>query len=390
MAEPPCERGNITARVCALESSVRELLAGGGGEGTGTVQVVTVVTSNGVSGSVANPTTSPAITLTLGNITPASVAAVGNVTGANLSGTNTGDQNLAPYATTAAVALGYQPLRDPLTALGNLANASGYLNNNGSGTLSWVSALNLATATGLPLSTGVTGVLPAANGGRLQAVDLNGGVSLAINTAPYDTVSADRVFAALPAGANGDRIEFTFDVTGVTRYLDFHTNTILYRVGDNGNISSALPFPPGNHTLSLTRADGKWWLESYSNLQGQINTKAPNSGTQTGTHNAPSTADPLYPSWTGPSHTVWYGAAGVINLPPAAGYAGRGLTIYNTGAFVILVDPYLSEVVVRDGAVQGAGLGFTLSSGAGNYVTLISDGARWVTLGYKGTLTLEP
>lgn len=60
----------------------------------GTVTSVSVTTANGVSGSVDNPTTTPAITLTLGNITPVDVTASGNVTGSNLSGNNTGDQNL--------------------------------------------------------------------------------------------------------------------------------------------------------------------------------------------------------------------------------------------------------------------------------------------------------
>lgn len=62
--------------------------------GTGTVTSVSVVTANGVSGSVATATTTPAITLTLGAITPTSVAATGTVTGSNLSGTNTGDQTI--------------------------------------------------------------------------------------------------------------------------------------------------------------------------------------------------------------------------------------------------------------------------------------------------------
>lgn len=62
------------------------------GGGTGTVTSVSVVTANGVSGSVATSTTTPAITLTLGAITPSSVAASGTVTGSNLSGSNTGDQ----------------------------------------------------------------------------------------------------------------------------------------------------------------------------------------------------------------------------------------------------------------------------------------------------------
>ena len=60
----------------------------------GTVTSVSVTTANGVSGTVTNATTTPAISLTLGAITPTSVAASGNVTGANLSGNNTGDQTI--------------------------------------------------------------------------------------------------------------------------------------------------------------------------------------------------------------------------------------------------------------------------------------------------------
>jgi hypothetical protein len=59
--------------------------------GTGTVTTASVVTANGISGTVATATTTPAITLSLGAITPASVAATGTLAGSNLSGTNTGD-----------------------------------------------------------------------------------------------------------------------------------------------------------------------------------------------------------------------------------------------------------------------------------------------------------
>lgn len=62
--------------------------------GTGSVTSVSVVTANGISGSVATATSTPAITLTLGAITPTSVAATSTVTGSNLSGTNTGDQTI--------------------------------------------------------------------------------------------------------------------------------------------------------------------------------------------------------------------------------------------------------------------------------------------------------
>ena len=69
-----------------------------GPAGSGTVTSVSVTTANGVSGTVADPTTTPAISLLLGAITPTSVAASGaisagaTVTGSNLSGVNTGDQ----------------------------------------------------------------------------------------------------------------------------------------------------------------------------------------------------------------------------------------------------------------------------------------------------------
>lgn len=43
------------------------------GTGSGTVTTVAVTTANGVSGSVANPTTTPAISLTLGAITPTTI-----------------------------------------------------------------------------------------------------------------------------------------------------------------------------------------------------------------------------------------------------------------------------------------------------------------------------
>ena len=50
---------------------------GGGGGGSGTVTSVSVTTAAGVSGSVLNPTTTPAITITLGDITPTSVTISG-------------------------------------------------------------------------------------------------------------------------------------------------------------------------------------------------------------------------------------------------------------------------------------------------------------------------
>lgn len=62
--------------------TTRKVAAVNGGRGS--VTSVSVVTANGVSGSVATATTTPAITLTLGAITPTSVVASGNVTANSL------------------------------------------------------------------------------------------------------------------------------------------------------------------------------------------------------------------------------------------------------------------------------------------------------------------
>jgi hypothetical protein len=55
--------------------------------GTGSVTTVSVTTANGVSGSVANPTTTPAISLTLGAITPTSVVPSTPIAHANIAAT---------------------------------------------------------------------------------------------------------------------------------------------------------------------------------------------------------------------------------------------------------------------------------------------------------------
>lgn len=85
--------------------------------GAGTVTTVSVATANGFSGTVANATTTPAITIIAGAITPSTVNGNTLTTGtgtititgtktltvadtASVSGTNTGDQDLSGYVPT--------------------------------------------------------------------------------------------------------------------------------------------------------------------------------------------------------------------------------------------------------------------------------------------------
>ncbi len=95
--------------------------------GSGTVTTVSVATANGFSGSVTNPTTTPAITIVAGAITPTSVNGVvisGSATPTlavsgttSVSGTNTGDQtNITGNAATVTTNAN---LTGPVTSVGN-------------------------------------------------------------------------------------------------------------------------------------------------------------------------------------------------------------------------------------------------------------------------------
>lgn len=140
--------------------------------GTGTVTSVSVTTANGVSGIVATPTTTPAISLTLGNINPTSVNglvftnnAVGfDITGgvtsktltvpldASVSGTNTGDQDLA--AVTAVGATTTTAVTLAALSLGYVAKVADYGLGNSDYTVECTAnSFNIT----LPTAVGITG-----------------------------------------------------------------------------------------------------------------------------------------------------------------------------------------------------------------------------------------
>lgn len=137
--------------------------------GSGTVTTVSVVTANGVSGSVANATTTPAITLTLGAITPTTIVASGAVSGSNLSGTNTGDQtNITGNAATVTTNAN---LTGHVTSVGNAAVLGSFT----------VAQLNTALSDG-DVATG-GGTATGTNTGDQTSVSGNAGTATVLQTA---------------------------------------------------------------------------------------------------------------------------------------------------------------------------------------------------------------
>lgn len=164
------------------------------GGGTGTVTSVSVNAANGVSASITNATTTPAMTFSLGNIVPATVNGItlsGSstpslaVTGAtSVTGVNTGDQTITLSgdlsgsgsaginATIANNAVTYAKMQQ-VAAISVVGNSTGSLANAGAITGSANQVLRV-NATGSSLAFGalnlsaagsITGTLGIASGG---------------------------------------------------------------------------------------------------------------------------------------------------------------------------------------------------------------------------------
>ena len=84
---------------------------------------------------------------------------------------------------------------------------------------------------------------------------------------------------------------------------------------------------------------------------------------------------------------VWSNTATTYSIPAVASSAGKCVMFYEVGTNVITIDPNASEIIVRDGTPQTGGVTLVLATGAGNYVALVCEGGRWVTVGFKGALT---
>ena len=176
------------SQVLTLASGIPSWADAAAGGGSGTVTSVSVVTANGVSGTVATETTTPAITLTLGAITPSSVN-VSGLTASEIVITD-GSKNLV----SAAVAT--YPSLTELTYLKGVTSAiqtqlnskaatlSGTINEiayfNSSSTIASLAVATYPSLTELTYVKGVTSAIQTQLGTKQATITFGTGVETAL------------------------------------------------------------------------------------------------------------------------------------------------------------------------------------------------------------------
>ena len=339
---------------------------------SGTVQSVSVVTANGVSGTVANPTTVPAITLALGAITPGSVASVGTVTGSNLSGTNTGDR--PPGGSTNQVQLN--------AGSGNFGASAGLTFSSGSNTLS----IGADTGSGVARigDVNLTGTTALVIDHPISATNLSGtntGDQTLNSLLPSQTGSSGKVL-----GTDGSVSSWVAVDGGVPGW------NLLVRAATTTNITTT-----GNVVLDgITTAPGDRILVKNQSTPSQNGIYVAAAGAWALASDNPTGVGAAVPVAFGlaGSGTVWQKSSatgwtqlGDQILLTTAGSTGLTLTASAmTGAFATRFNGRgnQTETLTLAGtlAVASGGTGLTAAGTSGNVLT--SNGTDWVSSAPSG------
>jgi len=309
------------------------------GGAAGTVSDVSVTTANGISGVVANSTTTPAITLTLGAITPTSVAATGTLSGSNFSGTFSGTHTGASSGTNTG--------DQTITLTGDV---------NGSGTGTFAATLaNSGASAGTYGSSSAVPVITVDSKGRITSV-----TTQSISTGSGTVTSVDVTSANAAITVLGSPIT---------------TSGTINLTANNFTSSNPGVVPgSGGGTTNFLRADGTW--SAPPGGTGTVTSVAASGGTTGLTFSG----SPVTTSGTltlGGTLAIASGgtgqttASGAINalVPSQGGNSGKFLTTNGS--------------VVSWGTVSGTGTVTSVAATGNNGITV--SGSPITT---SGTITL--
>ena len=356
----------------------------------GTVTSVSVVTANGVSGSVANSTATPAITLSLGAITPSSVNGVSisgsstpniAITGtATITGSNTGDQDLSSYVTAVT---GSSPLSSTGGTTPNLSipaattTVAGYLDTPSYNTFN-AKVASISGTSPVSVSGTITPVVSMATAsltvnGYLSTPDFttfNNKVTSITGTAPV-TVTGTTTPVISMAAANGT----------VAGYLDTPTYNTFNAKG-SGTVTS----------FSFTNSNGFTGIVTGATATPAL------SLSYTGSSSIVTVGTIATGVWNGTAVPVLYGGTGATNAAGAQTNLGLGsmALLANTGSSSITTLGTIATgtwsataIAVASGGTGGTTAALARTNlGLGTMATLANTGSDSITtLGTIGTGT---
>ena len=385
----------INGQVLVVDSSQPTGLAWGsvGGSGSGTVTGLTFTNANGISGTVATPTTTPNLTLSLGAITPTSVAASGTITASNFSGsssgTNTGNQTItltgdvtgsgtgsfATTLSTVGIAKGGTGQVTANAAFNALApsqtsNAGKFLYTDGTNT-SWQSG-------GGGGGGSVTSVSVIANNGLTSSVTnptTTAVITLGLgNITPTSVVASGTItssnISGTTSGTNtGDQsISLTNDVTGT-----WSAGSI------NATLKTITGLSAGTYSLATVTVDTKGRVTAIA--AGSAGSGTVTSVGLTGSSDVTVTGtSPITTSGTFALALSNTGTAGSYNnvTTDAKGRVTSGSTVaYITG----------NQIITLSGDITGTGTTSIVSTLPSTGVTAGSYSAANITVDAKGRIT---
>ena len=303
------------------------------GGGTGTVTSVSVVTANGVSGTVATATTTPAITLTLGDITPSKVNTL--YVDARKAGSAVGNNiwigDGGRYSTGASASLGSYNTVSGWNA-GISMTSSSFNTAYGYGSLA--NQTTGGTGAGNNTAVGSSSLGYILTGYNNVAIGSSAGAGVVGNSlGNYTSTNSVYIGINTVAGANGDDNEIVIGSSVIGSGSNTVTigNSSVTKTVLNGQIVG-LEYPYVAKATAYTL--------SVTDMMVEV--------TGAGTYN--------------------------MTLPTAVGVTGKVYIIKKTGTSITQITTTSSQTI--DGAASYNGLTSQFSK-----VTVMSNGTNWIIIG---------